>query len=263
MKNVEFRLLRADEIEVREGQSTKDKTKKALLLYKDARCDMARLDEEFGPYGWQREHKDVHGVSYCGVGLWDSERNCWVWKWDAGEKSSASPEKGEASDAFKRACVNWGIGRELYTAPKIWVLSGYNTYDLCVTDIQYSEKREICALTIEDKHGNIIYQLGKKSTSAPAKTAPAAPVVTKGGAVYPAKEPEQTKKEKPSGEELDGIYNSLTDRERDEYNDACRQMKGALLRNDIVQIYNRYIHATFSPLLLDFGNKQIKEKGLK
>lgn len=93
--------------------------------------------------------------------------------------------------------------------------------------------------------------------------APAAPVVTKGGAVYPAKEPERTKEEKPSGEELDAIYNSLMDRERDEYNDACRQMKGALLRNDIVLIYNRYIHATFAPLLLDFGNKQIKEKGLK
>ena len=122
-----FRPLRADEIECRIG-SVGEKGFK-LLLYKDARCDMNILDETFTPFGWQREHKEIKGVVYCGVGIHcappvvggDLSMNEWVWKWDAGAESSTEKEKGEASDSFKRACVNWGIGRELYTAPLIFI----------------------------------------------------------------------------------------------------------------------------------------------
>ena len=122
-----FRKLRADEIECRIGSvGAKGFT---MLLYKDARCDMNILDETFTPYGWQREHKEIKGVVYCGVGIHcappvangDLSMNEWVWKWDAGAESYTEKEKGEASDSFKRACVNWGIGRELYTAPLIFI----------------------------------------------------------------------------------------------------------------------------------------------
>ena len=122
-----FRPLRADEIECRIGSvGAKGFT---MLLYKDARCDMNILDETFTPYGWQREHKEIKGVVYCGVGIHcappvvggDLSMNEWVWKWDAGAESYTEKEKGEASDSFKRACVNWGIGRELYTAPLIFI----------------------------------------------------------------------------------------------------------------------------------------------
>ena len=114
-----FRQLKADEIECRIGSvGTKGFT---MLLYKDARCDMNILDETFTPFGWQREHKEIKGTVYCGVAIYNKEADRWVWKWDAGSESYTEKEKGEASDSFKRACVNWGIGRELYTAPLIFI----------------------------------------------------------------------------------------------------------------------------------------------
>ena len=82
------------------------------------------LDETVGEFNWQRDHKEIKGVVYCGVGIngrGQSTHDEWVWKWDAGSESYTEKEKGEASDSFKRACVNWGIGRELYTAPLIYI----------------------------------------------------------------------------------------------------------------------------------------------
>lgn len=255
MKELNFRTLRADEIEVRRGQNTKDGSKFSLLLYKDARCDMNMLDEVTGSrFNWQREHKDVHGVSYCGVGIWDEDKRCWVFKWDAGEKSNTAPEKGEASDAFKRACVNWGIGRELYTAPQIWVPASTNIYDLGVTQIEYNEKREIIALVISDRSGRVVYQKG-----CALQPIPPAPVVTKGGAIFPAKEPERAEQ---WSDEMEAIYECLNERELNEYNEACKQMKNASNRSELVGVYSRYKEAVFAPLLLEFGNRIIKEKGL-
>lgn len=114
-----FRKLRADEIECRIGQIKT--TGLTLLLYKDARCDMNILDETVGPDNWYRDHKDLKGRMYCGVGIYNKDTDSVVWKWDCGSESNTEAEKGEASDSFKRACVNWGIGRELYTAPFIWI----------------------------------------------------------------------------------------------------------------------------------------------
>ena len=247
----DWRLLRADEIEIRTGQKTKDGSRQSLLLYKDARCDMARLDE-LGRFNWQREHRDVHGVSYCGVSLWDKDKACWVTKWDAGEKSNASPEKGEASDAFKRACVNWGIGRELYTAPSIWVDASINPNKLHVEQIEYNEKREIIALVISDEKGSIIYQKGK--------TAPAAPIERKGGAIYPAKEEAPKTQENAQQTNLDDLFQSLDDREMREYNEAIKQMKAANTYADALAAYKRYKEATFAPLLIDYGIKLKAER---
>lgn len=253
----DFRLFQAEEIKVREGAGyvNNGQKKKTLLLYQDARAAMKRLDERFGEYGWQREHKDVHGVTYCGVSLWDDDKKTWVTKWDAGERSKTSGEKGEASDSFKRACVNWGIGRELYTAPFIGVDEGVNTNGLKVTEIVYTKDRKICALTIKDRDGNIIYQFGKKNAAAPVETEKAPSV----SATAPAQSP---KKKIPSEEELDALYASLSEREMAEYNDVCKQMQAAVQRIQVVNIYNRCVQSTFAPLLLDFGNRVIKEKGL-
>lgn len=249
-KVLDFRLLQANEIRVREGQKTKTTPqKKALLLYKDARADMERLDEQFGSYGWQREHKDVHGVTYCGVSIWDSEHSHWVTKWDAGEPSNTSPQKGEASDSFKRACVNWGIGRELYTAPRIYVDLSVNTYDLVVLDIDYDKNRKICRLTIADSRGNIIYQMRGKNAPNAAKT----PIIQN-----PTPQPQQENKQ---DEQLEAIFDMLSEREMAEYDEICMQMKASTSREQMVQLYNRYTSATFAPLLLTFGGKIIKERG--
>lgn len=117
---MKFRDLRADEIEVR-VQSAKANGV-ILLLYKDARCDMNILDEELGAECWQREHYECKGNLFCRVGV-KTNAGEWIWKSDCGTESNTEPQKGEASDSFKRACTNLGIGRELYTSPFIWVPS--------------------------------------------------------------------------------------------------------------------------------------------
>ena len=156
-----IRLLRADEIDCR------PQTVKAggcsLLLYKDARCDMTILDEIYGSLNWKREHtRDNHN---CIVSVWNSDIQQWISKEDTGIESSSpdSAAKGLASDSFKRACVNFGIGRELYTAPFIWIkLSSGETYTdskgrtqlavglkFFVEEIEYKD-RVITGLTISD-----------------------------------------------------------------------------------------------------------------
>ena len=119
---MKFRDLTENDIEVRIAQIGLQKGQTdigwcQLLLYKNARVDMNILDETVGAENWQRKHYEVKGNLYCSVGI-----KCggeWVWKDDCGVESFAEKEKGEASDSFKRACVNWSIGRELYSAPNI------------------------------------------------------------------------------------------------------------------------------------------------
>lgn len=115
---MEFRDLTPKEIDVRIGQIGDNYC--TLLLYKDARVDMDILDETVGSDKWQRKHYEVKGNLFCSVGICTLD-NGWVWKDDCGTESNTEKEKGESSDSFKRACVNWGIGRELYTAPQIKV----------------------------------------------------------------------------------------------------------------------------------------------
>lgn len=118
-----FRDLTANEIECR-AQMVRDNGL-ALLLYKDARVDMNILDETVGAANWQREHYECKGNLFCRVGILEHDPTSmtreWVWKSDCGTESNTEAQKGEASDSFKRACVNWGIGRELYTSPFIWI----------------------------------------------------------------------------------------------------------------------------------------------
>lgn len=115
---LEFRKLKADEIDVRVGTviKTTNYSGVSLLLYKDARVDQNILDETVGATNWQRRH--VRDNANCIVSIWDDDKKQWVEKEDTGTESNTEAEKGLASDSFKRACVNWGIGRELYTAPK-------------------------------------------------------------------------------------------------------------------------------------------------
>lgn len=153
---MEFRLLRADEIEARIG--TCNAKGVSILLYKDARCDMQILDETVGTLNWKREHSRDN--KNCTVSLWDESKNQWVSKEDVGTESFTEAEKGLASDSFKRACVNIGIGRELYTAPFIWFsngecqISGDSKYPKCtdkfeVTSIEYAD-RNIKSVTVID-----------------------------------------------------------------------------------------------------------------
>lgn len=114
-----MRALKADEIEVRVGQVGKKGV--SLLLYKNARVDSKILDETFGQNNWQCDFKEIKGNLFCGVGVWDDDKKQWVWKWDCGTESNTEKEKGEASDAYKRASFKWQLGVELYSSPFIFI----------------------------------------------------------------------------------------------------------------------------------------------
>lgn len=156
----EIRLLRKDEISVRQNQLKGDKI--FLLLYKDARVDMALLDELFTPMGWKKSYREVGGNLFCTISVYNKETGQWIEKEDVGVESNIEKTKGEASDAFKRAGFNWGIGRELYTSPVIAVklkngelFNGRCYTSFYVSDIACNENREICKLEIVDGSGEV------------------------------------------------------------------------------------------------------------
>ena len=174
----EIRLLRANEIECR--VSTISEKGISLLLYKDARVDQKILDEIFTPFGWKRSHQSIDGNLYCIVEIYDEDKKEWVSKQDVGVTSYSEKEKGQASDSFKRACFNWGIGRELYSAPFIWIPANkvniqpkgdkYITYDrFNVQYITYNEQREIDSLVIVNENGNLVYEKRGKVANLPVQ----------------------------------------------------------------------------------------------
>lgn len=191
---MKFRGLKANEIDVRVGSVGDGYA--TLLFYKDARCDMNILDETVGSENWQRDHKEVKGNLFCGVGIWDENKSQWIWKWDCGTESNTEKEKGEASDSFKRACFNLGIGRELYTAPRTKIkcktLKDGNRFKLAdsfefwgayVSDIEYVEtqtQRTIHRVVIK-KGNKVIFSWDDKSKTETAEEIAKRETINEGG----------------------------------------------------------------------------------
>lgn len=157
-KMIKFRNLRADEIEVRIGQNFNN-GKVSLLLYQDARCGLNILDETVGAENWSCNYSRQGDTLFCSIGIFVREHNSFVFKSDAGDESNIEKVKGESSDAFKRACVRWGIGRELYSAPKIIVESDNKYERFSVSEIGYDSKDRISTLSIVDSKGTEVYRL--------------------------------------------------------------------------------------------------------
>lgn len=176
-----FRKLNANEIECRVATVKEPKVEGnkvsgggcSILLYKDARVDMRLLDEVFGMMGWKREHQTIEGRLYCTISVYDKESGQWVSKQDVGVESYTEKEKGQASDSFKRAGFNWGIGRELYTAPFIWVVPKENEWrktktgfapsiNLHVDEILYKDD-SISYLRLVDATGATRYEWGQSN----------------------------------------------------------------------------------------------------
>lgn len=183
-----FRLLKADEIEVKVKQVTEKGA--VALIYKTSRVDMDILDETVGAENWQSEYAEIKGNLYCGIGIKDETSGEWVWKYDCGIESRSDGEgnekKGEASDAFKRAGVQWGIGRELYTSPFIFLNvptianangKGYKLKNAFskfeVKEIAYDEGNRIAKIVIADEKGNEVYRYPREAASAREKSKPA------------------------------------------------------------------------------------------
>ena len=163
-----IRLLRAEEIECRIAMVNEKGL--SLLLYKDARVDQRILDETFGAFGWKRSHQCIDGNLYCTVEILDRESGEWISKQDVGTTGYTEKEKSQASDSFKRACFNWGIGRELYSAPFIWIPAAKASIQkkgdkyisnerFSVSAISFNDSREIVSLEITDSHGQTVYAL--------------------------------------------------------------------------------------------------------
>lgn len=182
-------LLTAQDIECRVQSVSRAKNGRVgavLLLYKDARVDMRILDQVFGPGNWQRTHEVINGNLFCNIDVWDPEKRAWVRKQDVGVESNTEKEKGQASDAFKRAGFNVGIGRELYTGPFIYVeladnefysegqqngrkevLKCYSNTRFTVTHVAYNDRREICELVIVDRNGNVRFDMNSRVQGPP------------------------------------------------------------------------------------------------
>lgn len=193
-----FRALTKDDIEVRVQSANENGF--VLLIYKNARVDQNILDETFGAFGWQNKYEEYKGNLYCSIGI-RAESGEWIWKSNCGTESNTEKEKGEASDAFKRSGFNWGIGRELYTAPNIKIKGNvkekkdrndkkvyvpiYYAFDVTKFAVEETPNRHISELTIVGKsmeggyHEDVIFDWGSKKPmpqnapqSAPAKSEP-------------------------------------------------------------------------------------------
>ena len=203
-----FRLLNADEIEVKVKQVTEKGA--VALLYKTARTDMTLLDETVGAENWQTDYREIKGNMYCGIGIYQSPERGYVWKWNCGTESREDGEgnekKGEASDAFKRAGTTWGIGRELYTAPfiflnvetkasngKYYLADKFQSFE--VAEISYNDNRTIKSVTIVDNHGTVVYGRGSagKKRVQPAQPEPPAETNTQQPATPPKTAQNQAK----------------------------------------------------------------------
>jgi len=185
-----------------------------ILAYKDARYDMRVLDEVAGVGLWQKDYKIIDSNLYCGIGIYVETLQQWVWKWDVGVESNTEKEKGQASDAQKRAGFAWGIGRELYDFPLIQVKLKPNefeirsdgraqqTYNLKLRDWTWTIERgtdlKIYNLVAKDQDGEVRFQSGKPAKPVvPAKAAPKA--------VAPPKDPADMSKAMASQEQIERL----------------------------------------------------------
>lgn len=178
---LKFRDLTEDEIELRVG-STNDSGFQ-LLLYKNARIDMQLLDEVVGVGNWQREHYILGNDIYCKVGIYNQELKQWVWKADAGSSGTIEEEKSRASDSFKRACVCFGLGRCLYSAPFVWIVSkdkdGVMTGETkkeryYVDEIGYTDHKITKLVIKNEKTHKVVFSMGSNQKVAQTSEKPQA-----------------------------------------------------------------------------------------
>lgn len=155
MKEIKFRTLKAEEIECRPAM-VKD-NKATMLLYIDSRAVVRLLNETVGQTNWCMEFEDVNGQLVGKMGIWDEDKGVFVYKSDTGSESNIEAQKGLFSDCYKRCLSRWGVD-ELYSAPRIVVEDDkYGNTGYKVSKIEYNENREIVALEIVNRFGNIVF----------------------------------------------------------------------------------------------------------
>lgn len=164
---LKFRTLRADEIEVRPARIDKQTGKATMLLYMDSRAATNLLDETVGPMNWEMlfETETATNLTIGRLGIWDENKNRFVYKSDTGSESNIEAEKGKVSDIYKRCLSRWGVN-ELYSAPKIEIPDdGYKCTGYKVGAITYDDKRQITHLTLVNRFGKVAYTYNGKTTA--------------------------------------------------------------------------------------------------
>ena len=255
------RALRADEIEVRVSQVTAKGCQ--LLLYKDARCDKRILDEVYGTMNWTNSYTVVNSNLYCTISIWDNEKKQWINKQDCGTESNTEKEKGEASDAFKRAAFNFGIGRELYTRIFIWLsvptvesgqqAGGKPRYELQdrfakfhVSHINTDNERELIEeLQISDSNGNVVFTHPRRRSGSKALTealAETAEKHTDPEAAYKAKPKEKPECDFKKAEPTDKSDSLIDDAGIDLIKTAIKHKCGTLAKGlpILTEVYTKY-----------------------
>lgn len=170
MRNIDFRTLKADEIEVR-PQSIKN-GKATMLLYIDSRAVVSLLNETVGNMNWQSEFYQVGEQTIGKIGIYDEDRDIWVWKSDVGSESNVEAEKGKISDTYKRVLSRFGV-QELYSAPRITIDDdGYGNSGYKVLEISYDTNRNITHLVIGNRFNKEVFRWDKDSVEQPTQYKP-------------------------------------------------------------------------------------------
>ena len=170
MRNIDFRTLKADEIEVR-PQSIKN-GKATMLLYIDSRAVVSLLNETVGNMNWQSEFYQVGEQTIGKIGIYDEDRDIWVWKSDVGSESNVEAEKGKISDTYKRILSRFGV-QELYSAPRITIDDdGYGNSGYKVLEISYDTNRNITHLVIGNRFNKEVFRWDKDSVEQPTQYKP-------------------------------------------------------------------------------------------
>lgn len=231
MRNIDFRTLRADEIEVR-PQSIKN-GKATMLLYIDSRAVVSLLNETVGNMNWQSEFYQVGEQTIGKIGIYDEDRDIWVWKSDVGSESNVEAEKGKISDTYKRILSRFGV-QELYSAPRITIDDdGYGNSGYKVSHIQYDENRNIISLQIVNRWGKLAFKWEKgtdipqthKSVSNTPKTA--------------INNNKQTLTEFCSQKKAEGVDKDLLKRFYDTYITKCDDWDGKFMVDRLWKYWNK------------------------
>lgn len=172
-----------EDIDFRPGATTKDGKKALALGYVNARAVMDRLDKLVGPENWTYTYEPLH-VSNDGV-LRLAKAVLTIYgirKEDIGEASRTSPSMGCVSHGLKRVAVQWGMGRDLYDLPQVWLdLDGnsrFNPQDIKRLRARLPQPKDYTAPATTEPEETEEQAPVFHTSAAPAETAHAAPTVT-------------------------------------------------------------------------------------
>lgn len=254
---LDWGLLKPEDIECRIASCKDGKT--TILLYQETRNCMKHLDAMFGTFGWQIDYHQAGDMIIATMSVWDDEKQQWISKSDTGSASNIEADKGFCSNCLKRCAVQFGLGRELYTAPRITIDNSNKYAQYSVASISYTDDSIICGLTIIDNYGNIVYQYGTDTMDIQVSDCGnqySAPVEVKGFA------PQQQILTEPKQQKLTKLQNPLTDQGMLDKRLYAQIMK-APDRESLKNIYDMYSDLHTNKYFISTLTKRKTELGIK